>query len=207
MPSRLLIITSAILLASASMAEERSWQADAVDKARDYYEANLPQLCIEPDASEMEPASFELQVGEETAARQALIVEFPCQIGAYSQTAVYLLSDQHGTVSEIVFPSPKFDVNYVGGDEMAGVDTIVVYETPYLREVVNPRYDPSSRTMSSRSNWRELGDAYTETHWQFRDGKFEIVYFAVDATFDGKDNPVVLVERGIGDYRPTVSGD
>lgn len=197
MPSRLMIVTSAILLAVPATGQEGGWQADAVAKAQDYHAANLPPLCMEPSASETEPASFELQVGEETAARQALIVEFPCQIGAYSQTAVYLLSDQHGTVSEIVFPSPKFDVNYVGGDEKAGVDNIVVYETPSLREVVNPSYDSSSRTMSERNEWRGLGDAGTKTHWQFKNGKFEIIYFAVDATFDGKDNPVVLIKRDI----------
>lgn len=197
MPSRLLTVTSAILLTMPANAQGGDWQADALEKAQAYHAANLPHLCMEPDGSEMEPASFELQVGEEAAARQALIVEFPCQIGAYSQTAVYLLSDQHGTVSEIVFPSPKFDVNYVGGDEKAGVDTIVVYETPYLREVVNPSYASSSRTMAERNKWRGLGDAYTATQWQFKNGKFEIIYFAVDATFDGKDNPVVLIEREI----------
>lgn len=197
MLSRLLVVTSAILLAMPASAQEVDWQADAVEKALDYHAANLPHLCMEPGASGLEPASFELQVGEEEAARQALIVEFPCQIGAYSQTAVYVLSDQHGTVSEIVFPSPKFDVNYVGGDETAGVDTIVVYETPYLREVVNPSYDSASRTMSERNKWRGLGDAYTATRWQFKNGKFEITYFAVDATFDGQDNPVVLIERDI----------
>jgi len=197
MPSRLLMMTSAILLAVPATAQEGDWQPDALEKAQDYHAANPPHLCLEPDASGMVTASFELQVGEDTAARQALIVEFPCQTGAYSQTAVYLLSDQHGTVSEIVFPSPKFDVNYVGGDEEAGVDSIVVYETPYMREVVNPSYDPSSRTMSERNKWRVLGDAYSVTRWQFKNGRFEITFFAVDVTFDGEDNPVVLIERDI----------
>lgn len=197
MLSRLLVVTSVLLLATPAGAQDGDWKADALQNALDHHADNLPHLCMEPDASEMEPASFELQVGEEAAARQALIVEFPCQIGAYSQTAVYLLSDQHGTVSEVVFPSPKFDVNYVGGEEAAGVESIVVYETPYLREVVNPGYNSSSRTMSERNKWRGLGDAYTATRWQFKNGKFEITYFAVDATFDGKDNPIVLIEREI----------
>lgn len=197
MSSRLLIVTSAILLAMPVTAQEVDWQADAIENAHDYHAANLPPVCMEPSASEMEPASFELQVGEETAARQALIVEFPCQIGAYSQTAVYLLSDQHGAVSEIVFPSPKFDIIYDGEGADQMVKDIIVYETPYLREVINPSYDSSSRTMSERNKWRGLGDAYTETHWQFKNGKFEITYFAVDATFDGEDNPIVLIAREI----------
>jgi hypothetical protein len=197
MPSRFLIAASTVLLAMPAAAQAPGWQADAVKRAQDYHAANLPELCITPDGSALAPASFELQVGEETAARQALIVEFPCQIGAYSQTAVYLLSDQQGKVSEVVFPSPKFDVTYAGEGESATAEKIVIYETPNLREVVNPSYDPASRTMSERNKWRGLGDAYTETRWGFKHGKFEITHFAVDATFDGKDNPVVLIARDI----------
>nr|WP_314261607.1 hypothetical protein [uncultured Devosia sp.] len=197
MRNSLILAASAVLLTLPSAAQEGDWQADAVAKALDYHMANRPQLCMELDASQTEPASFELQVGEEAAARQALIVEFPCQIGAYSVTSVFLLSDQHGTVSEIVFPSPKFDIIYDGEGADQTVRDIVMYETPYLREGVNPNYDSSSRTMFERNKWRGLGDAYTETRWQFKNGKFEITYFAVDATFDGKDNPVVLIEREI----------
>lgn len=197
MSFRLLIVSSAALLATPVVAQENDWQAEAFERAEAYHAQNLPELCMTPDEWTTELARFELQVGEETAARQALIVEFPCQIGAYSQTAVYLLSDQHGTVSEIVFPSPKFDVTYAGEGESATAEKIVVYETPYLREVVNPSYDPESRTMSERNKWRGLGDAYTETRWGFKNAKFEITYFAVDATFDGKDNPIVLIERDI----------
>lgn len=192
-----LIVATLVLSVLPCAAQEADWHADAVAKAVEYHVANLPPLCGDAKSSEMKPASFELQVGEETAARQALLVEFACQIGAYSQTAVYLLSDQHGEVSEQVFPSPKFDVIYDGEGADQTVRDIVVYETPYLREVVNPSYDPSSRTMSERNKWRGLGDAYTETRWGYRQGKFEIMYFAVDATFDGKDNPLVLIDRDI----------
>ncbi len=194
---RPMIMSSVFLLALPAVAQETAWQAEAIQKALDYHAANLPELCVSPVDTEMEPASFKLQVGEETAARQALIVELPCQFGAYSQTAVYLLSDQHGAVSEILFPTPKFDVIYSGEGEAATVEKIVIYETPYRREVGNGLYDPDSRTMSERNNWRELSDAYTETRGAFKHGKFEIVYFAVDATFDGKDNSIVLIERDI----------
>lgn len=197
MRTKLILAASAMLLTLPSAAQEADWQAAAVARAVDHHAANLPGLCMTPDASSAEPASYELQVGEETAARQALIVEFPCQIGAYSHTAVYLLSDQHGTVSEIVFPAPKFDITYVGEGANASVADITIYETPALREVVNPSYDPSSRTMSERNKWRGLGDAYTATRWDFKNAKFEITYFAVDATFDGKDNPIVLIDRDI----------
>ncbi|WP_343315445.1 hypothetical protein AAIB41_11570 [Brucella sp. BE17] len=197
MRSRFIMISSVFLLALPAAAEESNWQAEAIRRALDYHAANLPALCVTPEETEMEPASYELQVGEDTAARQALIVEFPCQFSAYSQTAVYLLSDQRGTVSEIVFPTPKFDLTYTGEGSDATVEKVVIYETPYRREIANGQYDPSSRTMVERNNWRELQDAHTETHWTFKNGKFEIVYFAVDATFDGEDNPIVVLKRDI----------
>lgn len=197
MHTQLMFAAAAILLMLPSAAAEEDWKRDALAKALEHHTANLPPLCVEPDASGEELASYELQVGEETAARQALIVEFPCQVGAYNRTAVYLLSDQNGTVSEIVFPSPKFDVTYDGEGQDADVTDITIYETPELREVVNPSYDSSSRTMTERNKWRGLGDAYTATRWDFKNAKFEITYFAVDATFDGKDNPMVLIDREI----------
>lgn len=103
MRSAVLIFASLALASQPVQAQETGWQADAIARAVDHHIANLPEPCMEPDRS-IEPASFEQQVGEETAARQALLVELPCQIGAYNQTAVYLLSDQRGTVSEVVFP-------------------------------------------------------------------------------------------------------
>lgn len=150
-----------------------------------------------PERSGLKHAHFELQLGEETAARQALLVEFPCQIGAYNQTAVYLLSDQHGVVSEVLFPSPQVDVRYADATDPKVVEEIVLTEIPNMREVVNPSYDSSSRTMAERNKWRGLDDAYSTTQWGFKHGKFEIMLFAVDASFDGKDNPQTLMRNEI----------
>lgn len=197
MRSRLLIVSGAMLVSLPILAQEAAWQADAVARAVHYHVEHPPEPCLVPDRSAIEPASFELQIGEETAARQALLVEFPCQIGAYNQTAVYLLSDQHGTVSEVVFPSPQVKVRYADESDSAAVEKIEITEIPEMREVVNPNYDASSRTMTERNKWRGLGDAYTITRWGFKDGKFQIMLFAVDASFDGRDNPETLIENEI----------
>lgn len=191
------LVACALGLSWPATTHAEQWQTDAIAKALAYHAAHLPELCLPPEGSEMLPGHFELQIGEDTAARQALIVELPCQIGAYSQTAVYLLSDQHGRVSEITFPAPRIEVTYAGEGEAASVDRIDILEVPQRREVINPDYDSASRTMSERNEWREVGDAYSLTRWGFKNGKFEITYFAVDATFDGEDNPIVLIEREI----------
>ena len=196
MRSRLMLVTCAALISLPAAALDTDWKAEAVARAMEYHAANLPELCVSPTQSDMVPASFELQIGEETAARQALLVEFPCQFGAYSQTAVYLMSDQHGTVSEVLFPSPVVEVTYHGEGSMT-VDEVTITETRDLREVVNPSYDASSRTMTERNKWRGLGDAYTLTQWGYKNGKFEIMTFAVDGSFDGKDNPTTLIDNEI----------
>jgi len=194
---RAMLAVGGVLLTLPSAGQEIGWQADAIARALEFHADNLPELCVPPQESAMVPASFELQIGEETAARQALLVEFPCQIGAYSETAVYLLSDQLGQISEVFFPSPQFEVAYSGEGESARVEEIAITETLNRREVINPSYDADSRTITERNKWRELGDAYATTRWGFKDGRFQIMYFAVDATFDGKDNPQILIDEDI----------
>jgi hypothetical protein len=193
-----LIIAAGTIFATIPVhAQQSDWQAGAVERAIDHHLEKVPEACVVPERSGLEPAYFELQIGEDTAARQALLVEFPCQIGAYNQTAVYLLSDQHGVVSEVIFPSPQVEVRYADEADPTTVEEIVLTEIPDMREVVNPAYDSSSRTMTERNKWRGAGDAYSTTQWGFKNGKFEITLFAVDASFDGADNPQTLIRNEI----------
>lgn len=197
MRKALIIAAGTILATIPAQAQQADWQAGAVERAIDHHLEAVPEPCVMPERSGLDPAYFQLQLGEETAARQALLVEFPCQIGAYNQTAVYLLSDQHGVVSEVFFPSPQVDVRYADEAEATTVEEIVLTETPEMREVVNPSYDANSRSMTEHNKWRGLGDAYSTTQWGFKHGKFEIMLFAVDASFDGEDNPQTLIQNEI----------
>lgn len=197
MRKALIIAAGTILATIPVQAQQADWKTGAVERAIDYHLAAVPEPCVVPERSELDPAHFELQLGEDTAARQALIVEFPCQIGAYNQTAVYLMSDQHGVVTEILFPSPQVDVHYADEADARTVEEIVLTETPDMREVVNPSYDSSSRTMTERNKWRGLGDAYSTTQWGYKNGKFQITLFAVDASFDGEDNPRTIIRNEI----------
>ncbi len=193
-----LIIAAGAMFATLPVhAQQPDWRAGAVERAIDHHLEKVPDPCVVPERSALVPAYFELQIGEDTAARQALLVEFPCQTGAYNQTAVYLLSDQHGVISEVLFPSPKVDVLYADKADPTIVEEIVLTEITDMREVVNPSYDSSSRTMTERNKWRGADDAYSATEWGFKNGKFEITLFAVDASFDGADNPQTLMRNEI----------
>ncbi|KAA0968148.1 DUF1176 domain-containing protein [Aureimonas fodinaquatilis] len=191
----MLVLTG--LLVFPGTAQEGNWQADAIERAILFHKENLPEGCQALDNADLQPAHFELQVGEETAARQALMIEFPCRIGAYNMTSVFLLSDQHGKVTEPFFPSPQIKVVYEDETESTIVDDIIITGTENLREVVNATFDSSTRSVTERNKWRGLGDAYSVTKWGYKQGKFEIMYFAVDASFDGEDNPKTLMDIDI----------
>lgn len=194
---KFLTISSAVLPMLFGTAFAADWRKEAVTKAVEFHTSNRPENCNAPDGASKSPASFELPVEEEAGKRTALLVEFPCQIGAYNSTAVYLLSDEHGKVSEVLFPSPKIEATYLGEGENAPVKDIIVTETQSLREVVNPTYDADKRIMTERNKWRGVGDAYTLIKWDFNNGRFEIIHLSVDASYDGKDDPQTLIENGI----------
>lgn len=190
-------ITIALLPMLFGAALAADWHKEALTKAMDFHTLNRPEICNAPDDASTDPISFEMKIGEETASLAALLVEFPCRAGAYNSTAVYLLSDQYGKVSEVLFPSPKIEVIYLGEGEIAPVKDIIVTEIRSLREVINPTYDADRRTMTERNKWRGVGDAYTLIEWRFKNGKFEIMHLSVDASYDGKDDPQTLFEKDL----------
>lgn len=139
--------------------------------------------------------AYPLRIGEESASREALLVQFPCRLGN-NRSYVYIIADQHGAASPVMFPAPMIDVRHAGDDENGPVESIAITSTIDKRDVVNARYDPDTRTMEETKKWSPR-TAYSRTRWVFRDGKFQITYFAVDATYDGNHNPQPLIERNI----------
>ncbi|MCX8996044.1 DUF1176 domain-containing protein [Rhizobiaceae bacterium BDR2-2] len=190
----------AVPITGGAQAQVDGWQAGAIEKAQALHRESLPEDCTPEE--EMAAAgdariAYPLWFGEDGAARDALLVQFLCSEGAYNRSFVYVLVDQYGVASPVFFPSPVVEVRYAGGDPEAAVEGITITGTVDSRQVVNARYDPDSRTMEEYNKWRGLADAYSLTRWGFRDGRFQIMHFAVDASYDGKDNPQVLIERDI----------
>lgn len=194
-------IIAAALLAGAALAggasgDEAPWHPMALEAARAMHQATLPAGCSAENAAR-EAQAYPLWFGEEGAARDALLVEFTCRIGAYNVSSVYVLADQHGVASPVWFPSPQARVTRAGGAEDGAVEAVAIEGSVESREVVNARYDPASRTMEEIDKWRGLGDAYTLTRWGFRNGRFQLMHFAVDASYDGADNAVILFDEDI----------
>lgn len=184
----------ATLLGTAALAQQAGWRQQALAKAALHHRKNPPKTCDAVGGENSPLGSYELQIGEESAARQALLVQFPCRSNAAGKSSVFLLSDQHGTVSEVLFRSP-FIANRAEIDTSLGdAKSQVRIDWRDKREVINAQYDKGGRTMVEVENWPGPGETYSTIRWGFRDGRFQLMRFAVDASPDGRDNPEMLIE-------------
>jgi hypothetical protein len=178
------LISALVLLAAPAAALDIDWQQQALAKAVEFHQANLPETCEPLTSPLVAPLSFELQIGEESAARRALMVQLPCRHTGDGESSVFLTSDQNGTVNRQSFSKPVFE------DGMAKAFTEGL-------EVNNAVFEGSSRTVVETGPLAGGGGTYTTTSWGYRDGRFHIMRFAVDATDDGKDNPQILIDNDI----------
>lgn len=177
----LLGCAAVVVMALPALASDTDWQQQALFAASAYAEANWPEQC-EPLVSPLvSPLSFELQIGEDSAARSALMVQFPCRRSGESQSYLFFTSDQYGTVTLQSFPRP-----------VLAVSTIIRFDTGV--EIKDAVYDPGSRTVVEVAHDPDAHNV-TMTEWMYFQGRFQITRFAVDATDDGRNNPQVLLEE------------
>lgn len=183
---RLTVVIATLLVVGSGQAEEDGWQEAALQRAISYYQASRPDVC-EADATPTE--SYKLRLGEETAARAALMVAFACRSLDTGQSSVFVLSDQYGTVSDQVFPTPV-----IASGEAADIDATAI-EWQQRREVLNAAYEPDGRTMIAVETWSNTDEIRIRTQWGFYLGLFRLMRFEVDAAADGRQELVVLIEN------------
>lgn len=195
--AEIFVVASMLVLLppAAGHAQEAAWKEAALNEAATFHRAQPPTTCDVLTERPGPIVSHELQIDEESAARQALLVQLPCRQDADHQSFVYLLADERGAVSEVLFPSPVIDVRYVDNNEQGAVDAITIIETLDRREVINAQYDTDGRTMVEHDDGHGVSDVSSTTTWGFRDGRFQIMHFAVDASYDGEVNPLTLIDE------------
>ena len=59
---------------------------------------------------------------------------------------------------------------------------------------MNSGYDEDTKTITSYSKWRGVGDASSAGTWIFRNGEFALVKYEVDASYDGEINPETVID-------------
>lgn len=182
--TRLLQISAVVLLSQPAAALDMDWQQQALATAVKFHQAHLPETCKPLSSPLIAPLSFELQIGEESAARQALMIQLPCRRTKEGESSVFLASDQNGIVTRQSFPKPVLENG-----------AVTRFREEF--EVSNATFDASSRSVVERVPLADAGGTNTTTSWGYRDGRFHIMRFSVDATADDKDNPQILIDKDI----------
>ena len=129
--------------------------------------------------------------------RDARVYQFVCYSGPYTvMNTIYIHTAADGPVMA-AFAVPEFAVHCLQPDapECQQAD-VEVTGTTAITELANVEFDPATMTLRSRICWRGPCDAFAGGTWVFRGGLFVLQYYEVDATYDGQQTPVVLVDFG-----------
>jgi uncharacterized protein DUF1176 len=143
--------------------------------------------------------------GTDYPVRNWTLFRFLCFNAAYNELTAFLIADEYDEVRALPFAIPEFDVKYVNDDADGPVESITLTGFTTRNILVNSGYDPKTRTISAFAKWRGLGDASSRASWKFSNGKFVLVTYAVDATYDGAFNDVLLIDKGLPVADPRTS--
>lgn len=150
----------------------------------------------EPEASK--PEAYELAFryssdDDGSEERKARVLRFECGAAAYNTSEVYYLADDFGEVSQIHFAQPDLDIRYTD-ENNTNVESMRVIGWTANDQAVNSFYDPATRSISTSSKWRGVGDASSSGYYIFRDGRFVLVRYEVDASYDEEINPETVID-------------
>ncbi|MCO6385468.1 DUF1176 domain-containing protein [Aliihoeflea sp. 40Bstr573] len=152
-------------------------------------------------ADERAPDSFEIgyrymHETSDDALRTARLFRFFCKSGAYNISHVYLMTDGESPVEPVAFAVPELDIRYENDDLEGTVEEMTQLGMITRTELINSDYDPDTQAITSFEKWRGVGDASASGRWIFRYGTFSLVFYEVDATYDGEINPEQVIGYG-----------
>ena len=133
--------------------------------------------------------------GPEEPAREAHLFRFFCGMGAYNESHVYYISTELDGLRHLQFAEPDLQIRRENDDDSESpVEDIRITGYAVQDQLVNSFYSPEEHTISSHAKWRGVGDASSSGLWLFRDGRFTLVRYEVDATYDGEINPEPVLD-------------
>lgn len=131
---------------------------------------------------------------EDSGEKAARLFRFFCMMGAYNETAVYYLAKDADAPRQVQFATPELDIHYENGNTEGKVEAVNIIGFQTEDQLVNSDYDDGTKSIVSHSKWRGVGDAGTSGTWLFRNGRFSLVQFDVDASYDGESNPQTVLD-------------
>lgn len=121
--------------------------------------------------------------------RTVRLYQMPCHYGAYNFASIWFIETEYEGLGPLHFAEPELDIDY--GDQ--GSETVVdvrVIGFATTSSLVNAYFDEKTRTINSFSKWRGVGDASSGGTWIFREGRFVLTNYEVDATYNAEIDPV-----------------
>jgi hypothetical protein len=125
------------------------------------------------------------------------LVKFDCGMGAYNSNEVYYFTSDIGDgFTPLQFAEPELDIKYEDPDpdQQTKVKSMDIIGYTTTDQLVNSDYDEQDKSITSFSKWRGVGDASSTGKYIFRNGRFTLVHYDVDATYDGEENPKPVID-------------
>jgi hypothetical protein len=174
----------------------------ALEQAKKAFAATYGEQCDKemPGGDPLgEPDAYSLRYKDAGAAsdepeRETRLFRFFCSMAAYNESAVYYIADDVSGVRQLQFASPELDIHYENDNSEGKVEAINVVGFQTDDQLVNSGYDDATKTISSLSKWRGIGDASSAGTYLFRHGNFSLVQYDVDASYDGEANPETVLD-------------
>jgi len=172
----------------------------ALDKARKAFSGAYSTICnslsqtADPAAAEPEIHAIPASSSPGEPAREYRLFRFFCDMGAYNEIHVYYLADPFGEVRPLQFTEPDLDIRYENDDHEAAVVEINITGYVATDRLVNSFYDPATLTITSYAKWRGIGDASSSGTYLFRNNRFTLVKFDVDASYDEEMNAKTVLD-------------
>jgi hypothetical protein len=119
------------------------------------------------------------------AAHVFTLYELHCMSGAYNVGNIYVTLSWDNKYQLLSFAEPSLDIRYKDAEtmtELMGAPRVTGYRATSI--LINSSFDPATKTITSRSNWRGLGDAWSSGTWTFDDGQFILTGYDVDPVYD-----------------------
>ncbi|MCO5065873.1 MAG: DUF1176 domain-containing protein [Rhizobiaceae bacterium] len=127
--------------------------------------------------------------------RIARLISFPCLMGAYNLSTIYYQWDELAGMRQLGFATPTMDIRYAEeGNTESAVDSITVSGFEVADQLVNAEFDAATGRLTAMNKWRGIGDASSSGIWALKNGRFVLVKYDVDASYDGEINPVTVID-------------
>ncbi len=146
------------------------------------------------------PETFDLSYRTEydeagTPDRKYRLYRFNCSGGAYNFSSVFYGWSEDDGLAAISFAVPSLDVKYAEGDtEGVTVTAVNVVGFEARTQLSNASFDVASQSIGAGAYWRGIGDASDEGVWRFREGRFVLERYDVDASYNGEVDPQRVVD-------------